>query len=173
VATGNNTGGKNEVKCHCALLEAEETVKTDVKSSPIAEVKENLVSAPVVPAPSPLSEVSNLQPFDSALTALGLSDALDGSDQFASHIDDGAAASSISESERERWLKKLAAQSRAISLLQEQLKSALQRSSDVENKWKDERDLNLRLWDRLMSLQKRMRMMSRPLTTELGLQGRL
>jgi predicted transposase YbfD/YdcC len=98
---------------------------------------------------------------------------LDPSDPLVSHSDETGGPGSVSESEREKWRKKLAAQARALSVLTEQLKAAHQRSNEIENKWKEERDLNVRMWEKVISVQRHIRQISRPLTTELALQGRL
>ncbi len=82
-------------------------------------------------------------------------------------------SSHLSEADREKLKRKLAAMQRQLSSVSDQLKSVTAMSNMWEAKYKEEKDVNEKLWARIVKVQRQLRQMSRPLTTALASQGRL
>ena len=89
------------------------------------------------------------------------------------HINTAFAVSSLSDAEREKAKRKLSALQRQLSSVSDQLKSVTTMSNMWEAKYKEEKDVNSKLWARIVQVQRQLRQMSRPLTTALASQGRL
>ena len=77
------------------------------------------------------------------------------------------------DAERERLRKKAAAVQKSLAGVQDQLRSVTAMCGLWEAKYKEEKDVNEKLWARLVAVQRQLRHMSRPLTTALASQGRL
>ena len=90
-----------------------------------------------------------------------------------SHINTAFAASFASDADREKSKRKLSAMQRQLSSVSDQLKSVTAMSNMWEAKYKEEKDVNEKLWARIVKVQRQLRQMSRPLTTALASQGRL
>jgi len=88
-----------------------------------------------------------------------------------SHIN--TAFSSLSDADRDKHKRKLSAMQRQLSSVSDQLKSVTVMSNMWEAKYKEEKDVNEKLWARIVKVQRQLRQMSRPLTTALASQGRL
>ena len=65
------------------------------------------------------------------------------------------------------WQKKHAKQSKVIEKLKQELQSVHDERGLWEQKWSDERDHNIRLWEKTLLIQKQLRDMSRPLGVSL------
>jgi hypothetical protein len=77
--------------------------------------------------------------------------------------------SAIGEQERERWRRKIANQAKTISALNDEVRVLQAIAEDWQNRWAYEQDANIKLWDRVVFLQRTFRQMSRPITTNLAL----
>ena len=84
-----------------------------------------------------------------------------------------SSASSLSDADRDKQKRKLHAMQRQLSSVSDQLKSVTAMSNMWEAKYKEEKDVNEKLWARIVKVQRQLRQMSRPLTTALASQGRL
>ena len=82
-------------------------------------------------------------------------------------------SSSSSSVDVDKLRKKVSLLSERVSNLQGELQVTAACAANWETKWKEEKNMNMRLWDRIVLLQKQIRHMSRPLTTALASQGRL
>ena len=113
----------------------------------------------------------------------GTDDAMNGGGAPSLHVNiDGGGGGSgsgsansnvLSDNERERWRKRIAALSRSNNDLLERNRALAHMCATWESSWRDERDLNVRLWDRIQVVQTQIRRLSRPLTSALASQGRL
>ena len=108
-------------------------------------------------------------------TSSSASSAYPSSYQPPSHIVTAFSSTSqhASELDRERHKRKLSLMQRQLSSVSDQLKSVSAMSNMWEAKYKEEKDVNEKLWARIVQVQRQLRQMSRPLTTALASQGRL
>ena len=86
-----------------------------------------------------------------------------------------AAASSTAalEAGMEKQRKRVLTLQRQLTAAQDALKSVTAMSALWEAKYKEEKDVNVKLWSRVVLVQRQLRQMTRPLTQQLASQGRL
>jgi hypothetical protein len=93
-----------------------------------------------------------------------------------SRVSTAASASSSTaalEAGMEKLRKRVLTLQRQLTAAQDALKSVTAMSGLWEAKYKEEKDVNVKLWSRVVLVQRQLRQMTRPLTQALAAQGRL